>query len=115
MCRDGAVCQVRFGRGSSRSGDVATSPADDGERVAAVDEALDLAYRRDRPRVLATLVGLLRDFDLAEDALHDALLSATTAWKERGVPANPPGWLVTVARRKAIDRLRSSVAAERRH
>ena len=80
-----------------------------------MDEALDLVYRHDRPRVLATLVGLLRDFDLAEDALHDALLSATTAWKERGIPANPPGWLVTVARRKAIDRLRSSAAAERRH
>lgn len=81
----------------------------------AVDEALDLVYRLDRPRVLARLVGLLRDFDLAEDALQDALLSAATAWKDSGVPANPPGWLVTVARRKAIDRLRSSAAAERRH
>lgn len=81
----------------------------------AVDEALNLVYRRDRPRVLASLVGLLRDFDLAEDALQDALLSAATAWTESGVPKNPPGWLVTVARRKAIDRLRASAAAERRH
>ena len=81
----------------------------------AVDEALNLVYRQDRPRVLASLVGLLRDFDLAEDALQDALVSAATAWKESGVPKNPPGWLVTVARRKAIDRLRASAASERRH
>jgi RNA polymerase sigma-70 factor, ECF subfamily len=64
--------------------------------------------------VLARLIRILGDFDLAEDALQDALVAATSDWPARGVPANPAGWLVTTARRKAIDRLRSSVASDRR-
>jgi RNA polymerase sigma-70 factor (ECF subfamily) len=64
--------------------------------------------------VLARLIGVLGDFDLAEDALQDALVSAASAWSLRGVPDNPAGWLVTTARRKAIDRLRSAAASDRR-
>src|SRR6266849_5987138 len=57
-------------------------------------------------RVLATLIGVLGDFDLAEDALQDAVSIAVERWPREGVPANPAGWLVTVARNRAIDRLR---------
>jgi RNA polymerase sigma-70 factor (ECF subfamily) len=64
--------------------------------------------------VLARLIAILGDFDLAEEALSDAWLAATTAWPVSGVPDNPAGWLVTTARRKAVDRLRSSSASDRR-
>jgi len=79
-----------------------------------VDQALETVWVRDRSRILATLIGVLRDFDLAEDALQDAVASATVTWAAHGVPVNPAGWLVTTARRKAIDRLRSTSASERR-
>ncbi|MDQ1359780.1 MAG: polymerase sigma-70 factor, subfamily [Acidimicrobiaceae bacterium] len=79
-----------------------------------VDEALELAYRTDRGRVLACLIGIVKDFDLAEDALQDAFAAAATTWPSNGIPVNPAGWLVTTARRKAVDRLRRAAAAERR-
>jgi RNA polymerase sigma-70 factor (ECF subfamily) len=64
--------------------------------------------------VLAILIGILGDFELAEDALQDAVVAATSSWPENGIPDNPAGWLVTTARRKAIDRLRSTAASDRR-
>ncbi|HEX4246054.1 MAG TPA: RNA polymerase sigma factor, partial [Acidimicrobiales bacterium] len=79
-----------------------------------VDEALELAYRTDRGRVLACLIGIVKDFDLAEDALQDAFAAAAATWPRSGIPDNPAGWLVTTARRKAVDRLRRAAAAERR-
>jgi RNA polymerase sigma-70 factor (ECF subfamily) len=63
-------------------------------------------YRDERPRALATLIRLLRDFDLAEDALQDAFAVALEQWPERGIPRHPSAWLVSAARHKAIDRLR---------
>jgi RNA polymerase sigma-70 factor (ECF subfamily) len=63
-------------------------------------------YRDERPRALATLIRLLRDFDLAEDALQEAFAVALERWTADGVPANPRAWLVSTARHKAIDRLR---------
>jgi RNA polymerase sigma-70 factor (ECF subfamily) len=80
-----------------------------------VDEALDFVYRTERGRVLARLIAVVKDFDLAEDAVQDAFVAAATAWAATGIPDNPAGWLVTTARRKAIDRLRRSASAERRH
>jgi RNA polymerase sigma-70 factor (ECF subfamily) len=56
--------------------------------------------------VLAALIGYLGDFDLAEDAVAEAFAVAAQRWPSDGVPANPAAWLVTTARRKAIDRLR---------
>jgi RNA polymerase sigma-70 factor (ECF subfamily) len=76
---------------------------------------LDTVYREERPRALATLIRLLRDFDLAEDSLQEAFAAALRQWPVDGVPSNPCAWLVSAARHKAIDRLRreKSLAARR--
>jgi RNA polymerase sigma-70 factor (ECF subfamily) len=68
--------------------------------------ALERAFREDAGRVLAGLIRETRDFELAEDALQDAVAVALETWPTDGVPDNPGGWLRTTARRKAIDRLR---------
>jgi RNA polymerase sigma-70 factor (ECF subfamily) len=67
---------------------------------------VEIAFRRERTAVLATLVRQLGDLQLAEDALQDAFLAAVTTWPRDGVPANAGAWLTTTARRRAIDRLR---------
>jgi len=69
-------------------------------------EILDSIYRSDSRRILATLIRLLGDFDLAEDALHDAFAAALERWPKDGVPAKPRAWLVSTGRFKAIDTLR---------
>jgi RNA polymerase sigma-70 factor (ECF subfamily) len=66
----------------------------------------DALYRRESRRVLATLIRLLGDFDLAEEAMSDAFRAAMEQWPEEGVPANPRAWLVSAGRFKAIDALR---------
>jgi RNA polymerase sigma-70 factor (ECF subfamily) len=67
---------------------------------------LDRLFRTESGPVLATLIRLLGDFQLAEDALQDALTSALETWCRDGLPASPGAWLATTARRKALDRLR---------
>ena len=69
-------------------------------------KAVDTAYRTESRRVFATLVRLLGDFDLAEEALHDAFRAALEQWPAEGVPANPRAWLVSTGRFKAIDGIR---------
>jgi len=69
-------------------------------------QAVDTVYRSDSRRVLATLIRLLGDFDLAEEALHDAFAAAVAQWPRDGVPANPRAWLVSTGRFKAVDALR---------
>jgi RNA polymerase sigma-70 factor (ECF subfamily) len=64
--------------------------------------------------VLATLIATLGDFDLAEDALQDAVEEALERWPRDGTPANPAGWLVTVARNRAVDRIRRARNLERK-
>jgi RNA polymerase sigma-70 factor (ECF subfamily) len=71
-----------------------------------VRERVEAVYRSESRRVLATLIRLLGDFELAEEALHDAFTAAATQWPRDGVPANPRAWLVSAGRFKAIDRLR---------
>jgi len=71
-----------------------------------VDETISAVYRADSRRVLATLIRLLGDFDVAEEALHDAFSSALEQWPRDGVPANPRAWLVSTGRFKAIDGMR---------
>lgn len=72
-------------------------------------QAIDQVYRRDARRVFATLVRLLGDFDLAEEALHDAFRAALEQWPKQGVPENPSAWLISTGRFKAIDRIRKQV------
>jgi len=69
-------------------------------------DTVDAVYRAESRRVLATLIRLLGDFDLAEEALHDAFAAAVERWPRDGVPANPRAWLVSAGRFKAIDGLR---------
>ena len=71
-----------------------------------IRRTVDDVYREESRRVFATLVRLLGDFDLAEDALHDAFAAALRQWARDGVPANPRAWLVSTGRFRAIDGLR---------
>jgi RNA polymerase sigma-70 factor (ECF subfamily) len=71
-----------------------------------VREMVDAVYRSESRRVFATLIRLLGDFDLAEEALHDAFRAALEQWSRDGVPANPRAWLVSAGRFKAIDGIR---------
>jgi RNA polymerase sigma factor (sigma-70 family) len=74
----------------------------------AVANALDRVMRSDRGRLLASLVAGLRDLSLAEEVLQEASISALSHWGRTGLPASPNAWLLTVARRKALDRFRGS-------
>jgi RNA polymerase sigma-70 factor, ECF subfamily len=74
--------------------------------TAAVREMVDSLYRSDSRRVFATLVRVLGDFELAEEALHDAFAAAVEQWPREGVPANARAWLVSAGRFKAIDAMR---------
>ena len=77
--------------------------------LAETDQArlmVDAVYRTESRRVLATLIRLLGDFDLAEEALHEVFRAALEQWPRDGVPANPRAWLVSAGRFKAIDSLR---------
>ncbi|MFO0706785.1 MAG: RNA polymerase sigma factor [Nitrospira sp.] len=69
-------------------------------------EKVDQVYRAESRRVLATLIRLLKDFDLAEEALHEAFAAAMEQWPREGVPNNPRAWLVSAGRFKAIDGMR---------
>src|SRR5690606_22533841 len=69
-------------------------------------ETIDAIYRRESRRVLATLIRLLGDFDLAEEALHDAFMAALAQWQRDGIPDNPRAWLVSAGRFKGIDTIR---------
>jgi len=80
--------------------------------AAHVRDRVDAIYRSDSRRVLATLIRLLGDFDLAEEALHDAFATAVEQWAEKGIPANPRAWLISTGRFKAVDRLRKTARFE---
>jgi RNA polymerase sigma-70 factor (ECF subfamily) len=69
-------------------------------------EMVDGVYRQDSRRVLATLIRLLGDFDIAEEAMHEAFAAAVEQWPRDGTPANPRAWLVSTGRFKAIDAIR---------
>ena len=68
--------------------------------------AIEATFRIERPRLIGALVRMVRDIDLAEDLAQDALVAALEQWPRDGTPRNPGAWLTTVAKRKAIDRLR---------
>ena len=79
-----------------------------------VRETIDALYRSDSRRVLATLIRLLGDFDLAEEALHDAFAAAVERWPADGVPANPRAWLVSAGRFRAHRRAAAAGALRQR-
>ncbi|MDE3201141.1 MAG: RNA polymerase sigma factor [Acidobacteriota bacterium] len=72
----------------------------------AIAQTIDSLYRSESGRVLATLVRLLGDLDLAEEAMHEAFAAALESWPKTGIPASPRPWLISTARFKAIDVLR---------
>ena len=74
--------------------------------LAQVRTEVEAVYRRESRRILATLIRLLGDFDLAEEAMHDAFFIAVERWQRDGIPENPRAWLVSTGRFKAIDGLR---------
>src|SRR6266436_2662231 len=71
---------------------------------------IEKLFRDEAGRALATLIRLVGDFDLAQDALQDAFAVALERWPHEDPPSNPRAWLVNVGRNKAIDRLRRSIA-----
>jgi RNA polymerase sigma-70 factor, ECF subfamily len=79
------------------------SPEQTGDQIR---DLVDSLYRADSGRILATLIRLLGDFDLAEEAMHEAFAAALSLWPSTGVPGNPRPWLISTARFKAIDTLR---------
>ncbi|WP_156037395.1 RNA polymerase sigma factor, partial [Glycomyces tenuis] len=76
----------------------------------AVRAAVDAAYRDEWGQVVATLIGLTRDWDLAEDCAQDAFAAALATWPRDGIPSRPGAWLTTAARNRATDRLRRDTA-----
>lgn len=68
--------------------------------------AVESVFREESGKILATLIRVIGDFDLAEEAMQDAFAQAMSHWPETGVPENPAAWIVTASRRKAIDRIR---------
>src|SRR6185369_4575577 len=81
-------------------------PAWKGLMPASVEREVERIYRAESRRVLATLIRLLGDFGLAEEALQDAFTAALSQWSENGIPDNPRAWLVSAGRFKAIDKIR---------
>ena len=86
------------------------SPADAG-----MTDTLDAVFRREAGRCTATLIRVLGDIDLAEDAVAEAFAIAAEQWPVRGIPPNPGGWITTTARNRAIDRLRRESTRADRH
>lgn len=74
----------------------------------AINCALDTMMRQDRGRLISALIARLKDFQLAEEALQEAMASALVHWSRNGLPSFPQGWLLQVAWRKALDRIRRS-------
>src|SRR6185436_4200219 len=69
-------------------------------------ETLERVYREEYGRIIATLIRLGRSFDLAEEALQEAFISAAATWEQKNPPKNPGAWLTTVAHRKLLDAVR---------
>src|SRR5215831_11439549 len=73
---------------------------------------LEHIFREESGRILATLIGLLGSFDVAEEAMQEAFMVALEEWPKRGIPENPRTWLVSTARHKAVDSLRRAANFE---
>jgi RNA polymerase sigma-70 factor, ECF subfamily len=84
------------------------------ERPSGISSALEQTFKEQSGQIRATLIAAVRDFELAEDALQDAFVLALQQWPAEGIPRNPSAWLTTVARRRAIDRLRRNTVLARK-
>ncbi len=78
-----------------------------------IQSELEQLYRQESRKIFATLVRLLNDFDLAEEALHDAFLAASKSWPQEGVPESPVNWLISAGRFKSVDRIRREQTLQR--
>jgi RNA polymerase sigma-70 factor, ECF subfamily len=96
------------GEGNADLGGLAGSgePSSAAPQTSQITALLDRLYRSESRRVLATLIRLLGDFDLAEEALQEAYTLAVQRWAADGVPANPVSWLISAGRNKAVDQIR---------
>src|SRR5262245_32048111 len=77
--------------------------------------AIEATFRLERARLIGGLVRIVRDIDRAEELAQDALVIALSEWPRTGVPANPGAWLMTTAKRRAIDEIRRDRMRERKH
>src|ERR1700742_2996454 len=102
------IRQLRREFPGSSFGRPGTTRLADGNAMTPSD--IDQTFREEAGRALATLIRLVGDFDLAEDALQDAFAVALERWSAGDLPDNPRAWLVNVARNKAIDRVRRQTA-----
>src|SRR5712672_2221394 len=92
------------------SGFVLRTPRNDTVWTPMTSGEIEKIFRDEAGRALATLIRLVGDFDLAQDALQDAFATALERWPAADPPSNPRAWLVNVGRNKAIDRIRRSIA-----
>jgi RNA polymerase sigma-70 factor, ECF subfamily len=76
---------------------------------------LDAVWRIESPKLIAGLARMVRDVGLAEELAQDAFVAALTQWPESGIPQNPGAWLMSIAKRRAIDRFRRADVLERKH
>jgi RNA polymerase sigma factor (sigma-70 family) len=90
-------------------------PGSASSRSAATNRTIDAIWRIESAKVIAGLARMVHDVGLAEDSAQDALVAALEQWPESGVPDNPGAWLTATAKRRAIDRLRHSEMADRKH
>jgi RNA polymerase sigma-70 factor (ECF subfamily) len=84
------------------------------EAMSEAHRAVERAFREEAGKVRAALIAALRDFELAEDAMQEAFATALERWPREGTPDRPGAWILTVARRKAIDRLRREATLKRK-
>jgi RNA polymerase sigma-70 factor, ECF subfamily len=97
-----------------RPGRLDRGPPTRADHGAGVGGIVESVFREEHGRVLATLIRVLGDFELAEDALQDAYAVALERWPRSGTPANPAGWIVATARNRAIDRIRRERTLQRK-
>ena len=91
----------------------APDPRRSGQLTADAQAAVTAAWRHESPRLIAALTRVTGDVGLAEDLAQDALVAALSQWPHEGIPSNPAAWLMTVAKRRAIDRFRRDAVARR--
>src|SRR5258708_36383126 len=86
-----------------------------GALVTDANRTIDAVWKLESAKIIAGLTRLVRDVDLAEELAQDALVAALEQWPASGVPDNPGAWLMTIAKRRAVDHIRRAQPPERKH